>query len=223
VSDRALVSVRGEARVETEPDLARVEVTITSRATDRAPVVAALVSRREDIKALLGQHGGAIEKVEESSTHVRPEHEHDRGRERIIGYYGTSEFTVTINDFGLVGDIVTALAQEDSTSVSGPYWALRPDSPARGRARILAAQNALARAREYADAFDTRVVELVEIADVGLLSEHAAEPARRKMSARAVSASADDDEPTFAFTPVAQTAHAMVDARFTIEAPDLSG
>jgi uncharacterized protein YggE len=220
VADKALVSVRGEAQVETEPDIATVEVIVTSRSKDRAETLDVLAGRREHLTALLVEHGGAIEKVEESSTHVRPEYEEDHGRKRIVDYLGTSQFTVTINDFSLIGILVTALAQQEATSVSGPYWALRPDSPARGRARILAAQNALARAREYADAFDTLVVELVEIADLGLLSEPAASPARH--SARALSGSDGNDEPTLTFTPVAQTIHATVDARFRIEAPNLT-
>jgi uncharacterized protein len=220
VADRALVSVRGEAQVETEPDIATVEVTVTSRSKDRSETLNVLAGRRDHLTALLVEHGGAIEKVVESSTHVRPEHEDDHGRTRIIGYVGTSQFTVTINDFSLIGIVVTALAQEEATSVSGPFWALRPDSPARSRARILAAQNALVRAREYADAFDTLVVELVELADLGLLSESVASPARH--SARALSGSDENDAPTLTFTPVPQTVRASVDARFRIEAPNLT-
>jgi uncharacterized protein len=223
MADKALVSVRGEALVETEPDVATVEVHVTSRSKDRAEALTTLARRRDEISSLLASHGEAIEKVEESSTHLRPEYQDDKSRERIAGYFGSSRFTVTVGDFTILSDVVTALAQREATSVSGPFWALRSESPARARARILAAQNALVRAREYADAFDTLVVDLVELADLGLLSDQSSErPAR--YSARAVSAAAyeDDGEPTFDFTPVTQTVHAMVDARFTIEAPDLT-
>jgi uncharacterized protein YggE len=222
VADKALVSVRGEARVETEPDIATVEVRVTSRSKDRAQAISALARRRDEISSLLAEHGGAIEKFEESSTHIRPDFKDDKSKERIAGYFGSSQFTVTIGDFAVLADVVTALAQQEATSVSGPYWALRPDSPARARARILAAQNALVRAREYADAFDTRVLDLVELADLGMLSEASAEPARAASARRLSAAHDDEDEPSFDFTPVAQTVHAMVDARFTIESPTLT-
>jgi uncharacterized protein len=130
-----LVSVRGEAIVETAPETARVTVSVTARFKDRAEVLTVLARRREEVTGLLATHGAAVEKVEEGSTHVRQDFGEDikrnRGAEHITGYYATSRFDVTIGDFTVLGDIVTSLARQDVTNVSGPFWRLRPDSPVR--------------------------------------------------------------------------------------------
>lgn len=47
------------------------------------------------------------------------------------------------------------------------WWSLRPDSPAHARARRQVVQEALKRAREYADALGSHLTALLEIADLG--------------------------------------------------------
>jgi uncharacterized protein YggE len=230
VAQHPLISVRGAGIVETAPEIARVLVTVTARSKDRAEVLTALAQRRADVTALLAIHGAAVEKIEEGSTHVRPDFrtdiKGDRGKERITGYYATTRFEVTITDFTVLGDIVASLAGQEGTSISGPSWHLRTDSPVRRAARTLAAKDALVRAREYADAFGSKVVELVELADVGMLSDSGGGSDRyasRTAIGVALSGGWDEDEhePSFDFTPVAQTVHEQVDARFVVEAPDL--
>ena len=222
MADTATVSVRGEARIEAEPETAQVTVSVSARAKDRAQVLALLAKRRDDVASLLEGHGAAVEKVEGGSTDVHPELKDDRGKERIAGYLGSSRFVVTVGDFTLLGEIVTSLARQEMTSITGPFWQLREDSPVYRQARVVAAQDALTRAREYAEAFGTSVLELLELADLGLLGDSTADGARGLRRTMASRASMSDDEPVFNFTPVAQVVYANVDARFTVAAPDLS-
>ena len=51
--------------------------------------------------------------------------------------------------------------------MAGPWWSLRPDSPAHREARHAAIADALRRAREYAEALGARVTALLELADTG--------------------------------------------------------
>ena len=59
------------------------------------------------------------------------------------------------------------LADQDQVEVAGPWWSLRPDSPAHREARHAAIADALLRAREYAEALGARVTALLELADAG--------------------------------------------------------
>jgi uncharacterized protein YggE len=223
VMEKSLVSVRGEATLTCDPEIARVSVTVDARDKDRADALSLLARRRDAVTSLLSQGGGSIERTEGGSAHVRPDFKDGRGREHVSGYVASSRFMVTINDFAVLSDVVTALVQLEMTTVDGPSWHLRPDSLFHRRARILAAQDALERAREYAAAFGTSVVELVELADPGLLSERGTDRYRASAAmGYALSGDFDEDEPSFDFEPVPQDVRAFVDARFTIEAPDLS-
>jgi uncharacterized protein YggE len=219
--ENPLVSVRGEAFLRCDPEIAKVSVTVDARAKQRSQALAGLAERRERVSSLLAATGESIERTEDGSGHVRPDWETAKGKEQITGYVASTRTTLTINDFTVVSDIVTSLAALDMTTVDGPSWHLRPGSPQRRKARILAAQDALARAREYADAFGTKVVDLVELADLGMLSEQS--PAGYRAAAAVSRSSHDfDDDTSFDFQPVTQEVRGVVEARFTIEAPDLS-
>lgn len=222
----ALVSVRGEGLVEVDPEVARVAIAVSSRSKDRAQALATLVHRRARISSLLTDNGEAIENVAETSTQVRPEFKEGSGRERVVGYFASSRFDVTIGDFSVLPDLVSSLANEEATSVSGPIWALRPDSPAIREARGRATDDALSRARAYAEAFGTHVLALIELADPGLLSDATAAASRMSGSGlmhRAWSGDEADEAPPLVFAPAMQQVRVVVDARFTIAAPDLNG
>jgi uncharacterized protein len=219
-----LVSVRGEAFLSCEPEVAKVSVSVNARAKDRPQALALLARRRDEVTSLLAQSGSAIERTEDGSVHVRPDFKDGKGKEQVIGYVASIQSDLTINDFAVLSDIVTSLARLDMTTVDGPTWHLRPGSPQHRKARVLAAQDALTRAREYAEAFGTTVVELIELADRGLLSEQSQGSAlASRMSMGRHSSWDEDDGPSFDFQPVTQDVRGVVDARFSIAAPDLSG
>jgi uncharacterized protein YggE len=225
--ENSLVSVRGEAFLSCDPDIAKVSVTVNARAKDRPQALALLARRRAELASLLAQAGAAIELTKDRSAHVRPDFKDGKGKEQVIGYVASSESEITVNDFSALSDIVTSLARLDMTSVDGPTWQLHQASPQYRKARILAAQDALARAREYAEAFGTTVVELLELADLGLLSEQsrgaATAASRMRMSRRTSWNDDEDDDTSFDFQPVTQEVRGVVEARFSIKAPDLAG
>jgi uncharacterized protein len=219
-----LVSVRGEAFLSCEPEVAKVSVSVNARAKDRPQALALLARRRDEVTSLLAQSGTAIERTEDGSAHVRPDFKDGKGKEQVIGYVASIQSYLTINDFAVLSDIVTSLVRLDMTTVDGPTWQLRPASPQYRKARVLAVQDALTRAREYAEAFGTTVVELIELADRGLLSEQSQGRAvASRMSMSALSSWDEDDGPSFDFQPVTQDVRGVVEARFSIAAPDLSG
>jgi uncharacterized protein YggE len=220
--ENPLVSVRGEAILRCEPEVAKVSVTVNARAKDRQQALVLLARRRDEVTSLLAQSGTAIERTEDGSAHVRPDFKDGKGKEQVIGYVASVQSDLTINDFAVLSDIVTSLAQLDMTTVDGPTWHLRPGSSQHSKARVLAAHDALTRAREYAEAFGTTVVELIELADLGLLSEPRGVALAASMSRRRSSYD-EDDGPSIDFQPGTQDVRGVVDARFSIAAPDLSG
>jgi uncharacterized protein YggE len=222
--ENPLVSVRGEAILSCEPEVAKVSVTVNARAKDRPQALSLLARRRDEVTSLLGQAGAAVERTEDGSAHVRPDFKDGKGKEQVIGYVASSQSDLTINDFAVLSDIVTSLAKLEMTTVDGPTWHLRPGSPQHRKARVLAAQDALSRAREYAEAFGTTVVELLELADRGMLSEQSSSLSARAASRMSGHRSWDEDDgASFDFQPVTQDVRGVVDARFSIAAPDLSG
>ncbi|MFK0098350.1 SIMPL domain-containing protein [Streptomyces sp. NPDC091040] len=222
--DQPRVAVRGEARLQVDPEIARLSLTVTARGKDRRAALEDLTRRNTTVLELARTYGDAIEKLETGSLFISPELT-QRGRdEKIRAYHGRVYINTTLNDFTVLGEFITRVGDLEMTQVSGPWWALRPDSPAHGDARRQAVREAVQRAREYAGALGAELAALVELADIG--AENAAPPVAY---ARAGGYGAPPQAPGAAagappaidLEPQRQTVYAQVNARFTMTPPKL--
>ena len=212
-----VISVRGEASLEVEPEIAVVWVAVQARDASRQRAVELLARRTGALSSTIKGFGDAVEKLESQPVNVQPVFKDGKAREKISGYYARGGFTVTVSDFAILGELVTGLTDTDLVTVNGPDWRLRPDSPVYRAARIAAAKDATTRAGEYAEAFGGRVTGLVEAADTGMLTP---QPRHVAFAARAAGAAVGGDAgPAFDFEPARQTITAQVEARFTMTAP----
>jgi uncharacterized protein len=213
-----VISVRGEASLEVEPEIAVVWVTVLAQDADRHRVVELLAGRVGALSDTIKGFGAAIEKLESQPVVVQPVVKAGRPREKVAGYNARGGFAVTVKDFAILGDLVTGLADADLVTVTGPDWLLRPDSPVYRAARLAAAQDATQRATEYAEAFGGRINGLVEVADTGMLTPQR-RPGGFAVAHAAARAGAADEEPAFDFEPAKQTVTAQVEARYTMTTP----
>ncbi|MGW6597819.1 SIMPL domain-containing protein [Streptomyces sp. NPDC055036] len=220
------VAVRGEARLEVDPEIARIGIAISARGTDRRTALDDLTRRNGEVLALVKSYGDAVEKLETGAFSISPElTKHGRG-ERVRAYHGRVHLTAELADFTALGELTTRLADLELTQVSGPWWALRPDSPAHGDARRQAVREAVQRAREYAEALGARLAALVELADLGAENTAAygmpAAPGGLRSRSGYGAAEAADAAPVLDLEPQRQTVYAQVNARFTMTPPDLT-
>ncbi|MEU8570093.1 SIMPL domain-containing protein [Streptomyces pathocidini] len=217
------VAVRGEARLEVDPEIATLAVTVNARGTDRRAALDDLTRRNTAVLDLVKSYGEAVEKLETGAFVVTPELSH-RGRgERVRAYHGRVHVTAALTDFTALGELATRLADLELTTVGGPWWALRPDSPAHREARQQAVREAVQRAREYAEALGAELAALVELADEGA---EGAVPVGMAMPAAmprgfAGGVAEGAEAAPLDLEPQRQTVQARVNARFTMSPPRL--
>jgi uncharacterized protein len=215
-----VISVRGEARLEVEPEIAQVGVIVMAQDKDRRRALELLAGRTRAVADLIKACGEAVEKLESGPASVYPVFRDGKGRERVTGYVARASFSMKVSDFTVLGELVPRLASEEMVKVTGPAWQLRPESQAYRQARLAAAQDATQRAREYAEAFGGRVTGLVEAADTGLLGAlQAAGPVSFRATAMSAASGQEPEDLEFDFEPARQVVHAQVEARFTMTAP----
>ncbi|MFE2169078.1 SIMPL domain-containing protein [Streptomyces sp. NPDC059447] len=216
------VAVRGEARLEVDPEIARIGITVSARGTDRRTALEDLTRRNNTVLDLIKSYGDPVEKLETGSFSITPELTRHGRAERIRAYHGRVHITAELADFTTLGELTTRLADLELTQVDGPWWALRPTSPAHGEARRQAVLEAVQRAREYAEALGARLAALVELADLGAenATPYQAAPGAG-MRTMAFSATEDAGPPPLDLEPQRQTVHAQVNARFTMTPPQL--
>ncbi|WEV28391.1 SIMPL domain-containing protein [Streptomyces sp. 71268] len=215
------VAVRGEARLEVDPEIARVGITVSARGTDRRGALDHLTRRNNQVLDLVRSYGDAVEKLETGAFSITPQLA-DKGRhERVRAYHGRVYLTATLADFGALGELSTRLADLELTSVDGPWWALRPDSPAHREARQEAVREAVKRAREYAQALGAELAAIVELADIGAENAPLPPPAASMRAAAPGYGGAAEQPPALDLEPRRQTVYAHVNARFTMTRPAL--
>ena len=219
-----VISVRGEAWLEADPEIAVVNVMVQARDRDRRAVLDRLVGRNRQVLDLVGEYGDAVEKVESGPATAHPELKPKGDRERVAGYAGQASARVTVRDLTVLGELVARLAELELVSVSGPWWSLRPDSPVYREARVAAARDATRRAQEYAAAFGGRLGELIEAADAGLLTSQGLHRApvpgpTRMFAAAQMRGGPVDETPSLDLEPARQSVTAQVDARFAMVLP----
>ncbi|MFC4497371.1 SIMPL domain-containing protein [Streptomyces ovatisporus] len=218
--DEPRVAVRGEASLEFDPEIARIAVQVATRGTDRREALESLTRRNSEALELIKSYGEAVEKLSTGSFSVAPELTEKGRRERVRTYHGRVQISVTVGDFTALGEMTTRLADLEMTRVDGPWWALRPDSPAHREARQQAVREAVTRAREYAGALGADLVALVELADLGA-ENSTPPPAPRGMRTAGYGGAAAETAPALDLEPQRQRVQAHVNARFVMSRPAL--
>ncbi|MFF3857747.1 SIMPL domain-containing protein [Streptomyces sp. NPDC002209] len=220
--DTPRVAVRGEARLEVDPEIARIGITVSARGTDRRTALQDLTRRNNTALDLVKSYGDAVEKLETGTFSINPELTRHGRAERIRAYHGRVHITAELADFTALGELTTRLADLELTSVDGPWWALRPTSPAHGEARRQAVLEAVQRAREYASALGADLSALVELADLGAENALPFQAATSGTGMRTMAYSTTEETaPPLDLEPQRQTVYAQVNARFTMTPPQL--
>jgi uncharacterized protein YggE len=210
--DEPIVAVRGEVRRDVPPEIAQFSVEVMARDADRQTALSRLTDRAEGLRALLAEYADAVERRETSGMYLHPDVKKSRS-ERVTAYQGSLTTTVTVTDFDVLGELMLRLGNQEQTRVYGPWWSVRPDSPAHREARRAAITDAIARARDYAEAVGARLVRLVEISDIA---------AETHLVARAMGFSGrggGDEALALELEPQPQTVRAQVALKFTMTEP----
>ncbi len=225
MSQHPMLAVRGEAVLEVDPEIARIEVSVAAVDSDRAKTLQTLNERAVAVAKVLASFPEDIEKNETSGVRVSPQLAGRAARGRVSGYHGAVHHAITVSGFGRLGELMAQLADLDQAEVGGPWWELRPGSPVYGQVRVAAVRDAVRRARDYAAALGSELAGLVELADDRLLSDSrsqaealAAGSARLPQRVRPTA----PEEFSFDIVPAKQVLRARVEARFTIGEPDLA-
>ena len=205
------VVVRGEALLVVDPEIADVEVTVQVRARDRQTALERCSARQGDVAAVVAAAGDAVELTETTGVSVHLEVRDRRAPGEPVASLHTR---LTLGRLDAVGELVVALGRLDDEEVSGPYWRLRPDSPAAERARLAAIGDAVTRARQYAAAFGAHLTALVEVSDTGLAG------GGLRVAGAMASMARFEGEPHLDLVPARQEVHGSVEVRFAMSEPD---
>ena len=207
-----LVTVRGEAELSVEPEIADIDVTVRGRGRDRATALERCTRRQAEVTAVVTAAGDAVDEVATAGVAVHPEFT-EGGLPTSVASVHTR---LTLARLDAVGDLLMALGGLDDVDVFGPIWRLRPQSPVFEQARLAAVRDAVRRARQYAAAFGAELTAVLAVSDAGLSGGGTA----RFAAPMAAMARFEAAEPAFDLAPARQEVHGVVEVRFAMSEPD---
>jgi uncharacterized protein len=221
--EQPLISVRGEAVVKVEPEVARLEVSVVSRDAARPAALKLLEDRVETVTKILASFPDVIDAVDSTGLRVSPQLSNRRPPEKLPGFVGIGRLGVIVTGFDRIGELMAELTGLELTEVGGPWWELRPDSGVYRQARIAAVRDAITKARDYAEGLGSQLTGLVELADTRVMSDGGTGEQGGRFTAKLPQRTrvAAPEEFTFDLAPAQQTVRASVEARFRISQPDL--
>ena len=164
------LSVQGEERVKVAPERAELNLAVSAEGADRARVVAEVTTAANRVAAELGElrDKGLVERfsVRPLQTYAfRP------GRTAAQRFTATVDATAVFTDFEVLGSYTSELAVRPEARLGYVRWFLTDETARRLQDECLAGavQRARTRAEAMARAAGAGAVEIVEIADPGLL------------------------------------------------------
>lgn len=216
----ATVSVRGEAVLETDPELVDLHLNVLARDPERTVTLATLTERAAALQALVVGLGDGVERYANTGFNVYPQFSGKRG-DQLRGYEGCASLSVTVADFELLPRLITGANEIELSEVGQLIWRMRRTSPVFREARLAAVEDALSRARDYAAAFRATITGLIEVTDTGLSSPQWSHGAAT-LGFTAAGRPGSRKEVTFDLVPQRQEITGQVEARFSMTEPDLT-
>ncbi|WP_067963777.1 SIMPL domain-containing protein [Nocardiopsis trehalosi] len=213
-----VVRVSGAASRSVPPEIAHFTVAVSVADRDRGAALRRLAERAAELRAEITAAGDTVEEVATGPMSARPQQD-QRGRDRAFRA-GVALHATAAADPEALGRLLPRLAARAETTVTGPYWALRPDSAVHRRVRTEAVAAAVERARDYAAALGARLTGVLEVADPGTGGTRPSPAMFRNEAARG---GPGPEETALELEPRPVEVSAEVEAAFTMSEPDLGG
>lgn len=151
--DGPVLTVTGEGRVALRPDIALIQLGVTTEARSAEQALADNSADMARVLAFLAAAGIAEADIQTSGLRLSPRQEDYRGDStppRVIGFVATNEVTVRVRDLDRLGEVLDAVVREGANRFNGLSFGLADDAEALAEARRRAVAEARTKAETYA-------------------------------------------------------------------------
>lgn len=161
------LSINGHGEVRQAPDLANVNVGVTSQAPAANEALAANSQAMQAIFAALKTAGIADKDVQTSNFMVQPRYDYNNeGRPpRLVGYDVSNSVTITVRLLDGLGAVLDQVVQSGSNQINGIQFDISNPQAATDEARKLAVADARRKAEIYAAAGGVKLGDIVSISE----------------------------------------------------------
>lgn len=153
VAERIL-TVTGQGEVTAAPDMASLQLGVSSEAASAAEALAANSEAMTQVMALLVERGIAERDLQTSNFSVQPVYDRPRDNTvpRLRGYMVRNTLFVRVRDLDALGGILDAVVRDGANTLSGLSFGLSEPEAQQRAAEAAAVADALGRAQVLAEA-----------------------------------------------------------------------
>lgn len=218
-----IITVAGTGRIRRTPERAKVRIGIGFEGSKRDSVLAATRAAHESLTGslvtILHPDGGPVIDWTSEDIRVWGQRPYSPDGSRLPVEFHSAVFVdAEFGDFEALSEWIDVVSIGDGIAVDGIEWTLSPETEAtlQREVRQAAIQDALTKAREYADALGLAAVTTLSLSDPGLLDDAGASAGGPGLMAMAKSARGGGG---VELRPSAIVVEATVHARFSAAAP----
>lgn len=169
-AERDTISISGEGKVTGIPDIATIEVGLTTEKKDVASAQKENTLKMNRLISNLKNLGVEDKDIQTSYYNIYPQYDWPDGKQVLRGYQVNQSVSVKIRNLDKIGDILAAAGEGGANQVSGLSFNIDDPEKLRQEARIKALENA----KEKADALAK--VAGVKLGKIVSFSEYSAVP-----------------------------------------------
>jgi uncharacterized protein YggE len=179
-----LLSVSAEGLSEGRPDMAIINLGVTTEGQTAAAALAENARRMTALNAALRRAGVAERDIQTSNVSVYPQQQYVEGQTpRITGYQANNTVTAKVRRIDNTGRVIDAAVGAGGNTVNGVSFTYQEPDVQMDAARRDAITKARARAELYANALGMRVVRIVAVNEGGGYSPPYPMPMMERMAA----------------------------------------
>ncbi|PWJ21009.1 SIMPL domain-containing protein [Jannaschia seohaensis] len=163
------LTVEGRGEVTQVPDMATIRVSVTREAEAAEAAMDALATAMDAVLERISAEAVAARDVQSSTVSLQPRWDRpdDRGAPRISGYEARATVTVRVRDLDRLGAVMSAVVDDGANGLDGLSFQMSDPRPAEDAARRAAFEDAMAKARLYAEAAGLTVGPILRLAEGG--------------------------------------------------------
>jgi uncharacterized protein YggE len=229
-----VLSVRGEATLTVAADSVLLSGAIAlsrgSKPDALAEASAALQRLTFDLSSIGAvaltadtEHSALTWLARSATTWVEHQHNKDTGiNERTGRVTATVNLQIVVRDFDLLDVLGAHLSTHEDVHIHGASWQVDSDNPGWAQVRAAAIHSAIGKGRDYAAALGVSLVEVLHVADAGLLDGSTGRDGAGHPLSAALFRGGSSPADTPALDPEPQELTATIDARLRATAVSLA-
>ncbi len=169
------ITVTGEGSVEAAPDLATIQIGVTTVGESAAEALAANSTAMQAVMKRLAEAGVAARDLQTSGLSVNPNwtgyDSSSSGGPKISGYTASNMLTVRVRALDGLGSVLDASVSDGANTLNGLTFGLAEPKPAMDEARKEAVADAKAKAALIAEAAGAKLGPIVSISEGGTVMD----------------------------------------------------